>query len=162
MKIEKVKVLDTELRENGWWYPMPVLQKILMKIEASNINERFGELGFPQKHTVDLEKVAFTYENPQLVDNELFVDIILLDTDKGEELKTIKDQVRFVVVGFGELENGVKMKETYEFVSIAAIPPKGYESPRPKVKKLKIETKPVKIPIGDIDEDYTKLKTNQR
>lgn len=161
MKLDRIKVLDTSVRSSGWSYPLSVLEKIQLKIQVSPPNERFGELGFPQRHTIELENVAFTYDNPQLEGDSLYVDITILDSPRGKELKELGNNVNFVVVGFGELDENKQMQDTYEFVSIAAIPPQKYklkpvlfttptEEPKP-------EDEPTQNEVDEVEEELNTL-----
>lgn len=122
MKIERVKIIDTEPTSNGWVYPLPVLEKIYQKILSAQPHERFGEFGFPSGHTVDMDNVAFIYDNPQLEENELFVDINILETESGETLKELFTEVKFAPVGLGLVQDDI-MGEDYEFLSICAYNP---------------------------------------
>jgi len=121
MKLQKIKVIDTNTTRNGWKYPLSVIKSMRKAIEATPINARFGEYNFPEKHTLDLENVAFTYENPVLENGNLYVDIQILETPKGKQLEEMIDNVSFVPVGMGVLDENNVMEDSYEFVSIAAI-----------------------------------------
>lgn len=125
MIIAKQKIVDTQPTSSGTIYSAEVIAKIKKMIDAQQPNEKFGEYGYPQGHTVSVEAVAFTYDNPTIKDDALYVDITILDTERGMELKSSLDDVRFVPVGFGTVDNENKLDvETYTLISIAAIPKK--------------------------------------
>jgi hypothetical protein len=120
MIIEKTPIIDTKRTKNGWRYPISIIETMKEVIDSAQPHEKFGEFGFPKAHVIDVKNVAFTYDNPIIEDDTLYVDITVLDTPKGEELKKKVKKVSFVPVGLGTLNENKDM-ETYEFLSIAAI-----------------------------------------
>ena len=123
MKLERVKIIESDNpTPSGRIYPASVVEKMYKKIAAAGPHERFGEMGMPEAHTVDLSNVAFVYENPLLEDGILYVDINILETDKGNELKEIVDNVEFKTTGFGEVDENNIIQDNYEMISINAIP----------------------------------------
>lgn len=50
--------------------------------------------------TIDLSKVAFSYSNPQIINSKLYVDLQILETPKGDNLKKMLD-FRGTTVGVG-------------------------------------------------------------
>lgn len=50
--------------------------------------------------TIDLSKVAFSYSNPQIINGKLYVDLQILETLEGNNLKKMLD-FRATTVGVG-------------------------------------------------------------
>lgn len=50
--------------------------------------------------TIDLSKVAFSYSNPQIINGKLYVDLQILETPEGYNLKKMLD-FRGTTVGVG-------------------------------------------------------------
>jgi hypothetical protein len=123
MILEKIKVIESDNpTPTGRIYPSNVVEKMYKKIAAAGPHERFGEMGMPESHTVNLSNVAFTYENPFLEDGNLYVDIHILETPKGKELKEMVGDMVFTTAGIGIVDEDNIVQDDYELISINAIP----------------------------------------
>ena len=123
MKLEKVKLVEAGVpTSTNRIYLMPLIEKMYKKLASSQLHESFGGFGQPTGHTVNQEDVAFTYENPVIEDNVLYVDINILDTPKGKELMKQLDHVDFKPIGQnGPVDENNVVQDSYELLSINAI-----------------------------------------
>lgn len=80
MEIKKVCITDEKSVPHNATNSTEVMEtmkdQILAKVEKGS---NFGTLGFSDG-VIPLDKVAFTYENPQIIDGKLYVDFKVLDT----------------------------------------------------------------------------------
>ena len=122
--------------KNGRRYPREVIAKMAEQIkekESQGLN--LGTLGVIEHTTVPLDKVAFSYKNPVIEEGSLYVDISILGTPCGNELKTVLDSVVFRPAGMSTkyphpahetaihlLGVNVIVGDDYELITINAIP----------------------------------------
>jgi hypothetical protein len=64
-----------------------IKEQILEKVSTGC---NFGVLG-SSDGIIQLDKVAFTYNNPQIIDSKLYVDFKILDTPQGKVMKDLID-----------------------------------------------------------------------
>lgn len=86
--------------------------QILEKVEKGS---NFGSLG-SSDGVILLDKVAFTYDNPQIVDGKLYVDFKVLDTPQGKVMKDLIDY-RGTTSGYGIVKED-KSIEDYTLASV--------------------------------------------
>jgi hypothetical protein len=84
-------------------------------------NPMFGELGYPEETSfTSLERVSHQIENLEIEGDTLFAEIKILDTPRGEELKTLLDGVVFRPRIIGQLldDNTVRVDNLISFDAI--------------------------------------------
>ncbi len=89
--------------------------QILTKIESGS---NFGMLG-SSDGVITLDKVAFTYDNPQIIDGKLYIDFKVLDTPQGKILNELIDY-RCTTSGYGIIK-GDKSIEDYTLASVYVV-----------------------------------------
>lgn len=89
-------------------------EQILEKVEKGS---NFGMLG-SSDGTIQFDKVAFTYDNPQIVDSKLYVDFKILDTPQGKIMKDLIDY-RGTTSGYGSKKD--KSIEDYTLASVYVV-----------------------------------------
>lgn len=87
-------------------------EQILEKVEKGS---NFGMFGSSDS-TIQFDKVAFTYENPQIIDSKLYVDFKILDTPQGKVMKDLIDY-RGTTSGYG-ISKKDKSIEDYTLASV--------------------------------------------
>lgn len=106
---------------NNNFYSNELLEKLA--IEINNKDNNFGEFSNKEwENTVDLSKVSHSYTNARVKDGSLIVDIKILDTPKGIELKNLMENNNtlpsFGARGYGTVVDGIISEEDYKLVSI--------------------------------------------
>lgn len=87
-------------------------EQILEKVEKSY---NYGIWGYPDINC-PLGELAFTYDNPQIVDGKLYVDLKILDTTKGKVVRDLIDyRVTTAIHGF------IKEDRSIEYHSLSAV-----------------------------------------
>jgi hypothetical protein len=79
-----------------------------------------GVFGLNGDVFISLSNAAFTYSNPQIIDNKLYIDIKLLDTPKGLLIQNIVDDLsncQFVLSGIGVVEQDKSITD-YKLISV--------------------------------------------
>jgi len=69
-------------------------------IEKEQKGNNLGILGTSENGTIPLNKIAFTYSNPQIIDGKLSVDLKMLDTPMGIKAKELIN-FRATTEGYG-------------------------------------------------------------
>ncbi len=143
-RIEKYPLLDTSVNKNNRVYSIDVLDSICEQINQKRSDINLGTLGIPEGLEIKLRQVAFTYSNARVENDKLYVDIEILETNSGAELKQIleigeeenKTLIAFRPFGAGTFEGEVpyetrnllnipnKISLDYKILGISAIPAK--------------------------------------
>jgi hypothetical protein len=89
-------------------------EQILEKVEKSY---NYGIWGHPDINC-PLGELAFTYDNPQIIDGKLYVDLKILDTTKGKAMKDLIDY-RGTTSGYGRKKD--KSIEDYTLASVYVV-----------------------------------------
>lgn len=138
MKLKRKLLLNTKINANNRKYPLVVLESIRDQINNGEEEKRnFGFVGFDSfmSGNEDLNKeIAFVYNNAVIENESLYVDINILDTPRGEELKILNESydIRFRPAGRAELPSSFDTNvnvigypsvvgDDYKLVTIAAI-----------------------------------------
>jgi hypothetical protein len=85
MKIEIIKA-DIPTK-NGNIYSLNELEKAVLENTAN-----FGTLGYSDSFELELESVAFKFENLRIEENTLVADATILNTPKGNSLQALYDE----------------------------------------------------------------------
>lgn len=91
-------ILNTKPNKNRRRYTIEALESIVKQI-LNDQAQNLGTLGTVDTFTTPLNKVAFRYFNPRIEEESLYVDIEILDTPSGRDLKNMLDSVVFRVCG---------------------------------------------------------------
>ena len=92
-------ILNTKPNKNRRRYTVEALESIRSQILMSDPSRNLGTLGTIESFTIPLSKVAFAYSNPRIEEESLYVDVEILGTPQGEELKSLLDSVVFRTCG---------------------------------------------------------------
>ena len=116
MEIKKVCITDEKSVPYNATNSTEVMElmkdQILAKVEKGS---NFGSLG-SSDGVIPLDKVAFTYENPQIINGQLYVDFKVLDTPQGKVMKDLIDY-RSTTSGYGIIRED-KSIENYTLASV--------------------------------------------
>ena len=110
-EIKDVCILDEQSR----FWNAPNLSELVNTIQeqlSSKAEQKngMGIFGYSSDCVVDLDRVAFTYKNPRVIENKIYIDVEISDTPMGKIVKclfddvagtTISDIYRFTLTGIG-------------------------------------------------------------
>ena len=120
----KASVLKSNIVNlNGRMYTDECLEQMMtqFKQKVAEGNPMFGELGYPEETSfTSLERVSHQIENLEIEGDTLFAEIKILDTPRGEALKTLLDGVVFRPRMIGHLldDNTVRVDNLISFDAI--------------------------------------------
>lgn len=110
-EVKDVCILDEESR--FWNAPnLPELVNTIQEQLSSKAEQKAGVgiFGYSSDYVVDLDRVAFTYKNPRVVENKIYIDVDILDTPMGKIVRCLFDEIagtaisdiyRFTLTGIG-------------------------------------------------------------
>jgi hypothetical protein len=117
-EIKKVCITDEQSVPYNATNSTEVIESMKEQIlEKVSTGRNFGMLGSSDV-TIQFDKVAFTYSNPQIVDSKLYVDFKILDTPQGKVMKDLIDY-RGTTSGYG-IKND-KSIEDYTLASVYVV-----------------------------------------
>jgi hypothetical protein len=141
-RLEKVLILNTKPNKNNRVYELKILELARDQINSREKCHNLGMLGIQEEAVVTMRRIAFMYENARIENEALYVDIEILSSNAGAELKQIleieeeikKPRIVFRPNGFGTYINSPddnmmdmlkipkRIAEDYQLISISAIP----------------------------------------
>ena len=98
---------------NGYMYTDEALSQMIkaFKEKQSNGVPMFGELGYPDERTFTfMDNVSHQVTELHTEGDTLFAELTVLDTPKGEELKTMIDDVVFRPRMLGHIQDDLTVK----------------------------------------------------
>ena len=112
--------------KNNRIYPAELLKKLVDDFKKSNKKPIFGQMGMPMNSIIREKEKSHVVDDLKLSpQNELFVDILVLDTPRGKELlKLIEgDKVAFRLQGEGEVhsEGENYIVDNFRLIAINAV-----------------------------------------
>lgn len=135
MKLDNQLIMNTTPTKNLNHYSIEVLESIVKQIKEMEPIKRFGVVGVVDPE-MNPSAVAFEYKNPRVIDDSLILDIEVLDTPAGQELKARilfdRDSICFRPAGEASLPGNAEMQRMlkvpvqigldYKLKTIQAIP----------------------------------------
>ena len=86
MRLDNQLIMNTTPTKNLHQYSIETLESIKRQIDEMPDSKRIGVLG-TDSDSVEISNMAFVYSNPRIIDDSLTLDIELLDTPAGQQLK---------------------------------------------------------------------------
>lgn len=94
MILKRILLLNTNQTNNNRCYTIESLQSIADQINESPTHKKFGRNKY-ESAILTLSEASFTVSNAVIENNSLYIDIEVLSTPAGEELKNMINEVAF-------------------------------------------------------------------
>jgi len=110
---------------NGRIYDKNILEREVKKFVSEKINTKssWGELGHPENSEINLDNVAMIIESLEWKGNDVYGKAKILDTPKGDILKTLVKEGNIGVStrGLGTVNESGKVNDDYNLITIDAV-----------------------------------------
>jgi len=110
---------------NGRVYEKNILEREVDKFIKEKVNTKssWGELGHPENSEINLDNVAMIIENLEWKGNDVYGKAKILDTPKGDILKTLVKEGNIGVStrGLGTVNESGKVNDDYNLITIDAV-----------------------------------------
>lgn len=121
--LNKQLVLNTNPTSNGRTYPLNVLESIKKQIEDNSVN--LGTTGYGEGIILELDEVSFSYSNPIIENNSLYIDVKPATNSLGNCLVENINEYVFRTKGIVNLSSEFIVDSGYKLLYIAAVPKSG-------------------------------------